>query len=231
MSSPTSASAILLINKPVGPTSHDVVDRVRKLTGIRRVGHTGTLDPLASGLLIVLVGAATKRAAEFTKLPKTYRATVELGKVSETDDAEGPIKVIKRLEEMVELEEKVKEALESFQGEIEQFPPRYSAKKIAGRPAYTLARTGKRTNLKPQRVTIYSITPLEVSVPLVAFETTVSSGTYIRSLARDLGDRLGVGGYLAKLERIAIGPHRLEDAVPLDQLSSQNWEQLARPLP
>lgn len=234
---------VLLINKPSGPTSHDVVDKVRKITGVRRVGHAGTLDPFASGLLIILVGReATKRQAEFLGMDKTYEATIRLGATSTTEDPTGEITLRKRGQSPfftfppAETEngaengdcprfpldpgfrrDDIENILSSFVGTNDQLPSSFSAKKIKGKKAYELARRGIRPDLKPKCVTIHSIDILSYEWPILTIHVRASSGTYIRALARDIGEKLGCGAYVEKLKRTAIGPYALEQAQTLPE--------------
>lgn len=211
---------ILLVDKPKGWTSHDVVAKVRKIlwqkTGRKiKVGHAGTLDPMATGLLILLVGSYTKRAAEFLKLDKTYDCELTLGSVSTTGDAEG--KVSEAGSRKPEIRE-IKKILKSFIGEIRQIPPAYSAIKIKGQEAYKLARAGRELKMEPRVVTIHKIENVDYQYPKFSFTTKVSSGTYIRSLAADIGAKLGTGAYLSKLNRISIGVYKLSEAKSLTKL-------------
>lgn len=211
---------VLLINKPSGPTSHDIVDQVRKITGEKTVGHAGTLDPFAEGLLIVLIGrGATKRQSEFMKLDKEYIAVLELGTESDTDDSTGKLK-IKKLGFKIELPA-IKHLVQKFIGEIEQVPPQYSAIKIKGKKAYEFARKRQKIELKPRKIKIYSIYILEYIWPRLTLKINCSSGTYIRALARDLGTKLGSGAYVQKLVRTKIGEYKLEDALILENLNSR----------
>lgn len=207
----------LLIDKPKTWTSFDVVAKVRsKLrqeTGQKvKVGHAGTLDPLATGLLIILVGTATKRQDEFMKLDKVYEVSMKLGQTSTTADEEGEKTYVS--DEKPILAE-IKKSVESFVGDTEQVPPIYSAIKVNGQRAYKLARQGKSLKLEPRKVTIYSIDNLEYSYPNVTFSAHVSSGTYIRSLVQDIGQKLGVGAYMTDLRRTQIGKFNLSDATQL----------------
>lgn len=211
------ASGILPVDKPIGPTSHDVVARARRALGERRIGHTGTLDPFASGLMLLCIGTATRLAEYLTGLPKVYRATARLG--IETDTADRTGEPVRESEGWRELdEERVRASLEAQLGEIEQMPPAYSAKKIEGERAYELARRGEAPRLRAVRVVIHRIELLELRLPEVDFEVECSAGTYIRSIARDLGDALGVGAHLTRLRRTRVGRHDVADAVTLDEL-------------
>lgn len=211
-------SGMVLVHKPIGPTSHDMVSRVRKLTGVKRVGHAGTLDPFAEGLLIILIGREwTKKQAEFLNLSKTYETTIYLGARSTTDDVTGEITVSQNSTHPSQNE--IMKILSSFLGVQKQLPPPYSAKKINGVPAYKLAREGKEVELKPKEITLYSLEFLSYAYPRLSFRTTVSSGTYIRSLARDIGDQLGCGAYCETLTRTSIGTYSLSDALFLETSS------------
>ena len=202
------------IYKPAGPTSHDMVDRVRKLSGIKRVGHAGTLDPFAEGVLIVAVGREyTKQLGKFLKQDKTYRAVIHLGAESDTGDPTGNI--IEVQPQLKPALKEVREILKQFKGEIEQIPPAFSAIKIKGRKAYELARKGIRLDLKPRKVRIYTIKILKYRWPYLEIETRVSSGTYIRSLAKDIGQALKTGGYLKKLIRTKIRRFNIEKSLEL----------------
>ncbi len=205
---------ILLVYKPSGPTSHDMVALVRRKTGIQRVGHAGTLDPFAEGLLILLIGReTTKRQTEFLTMDKTYETVIHFGAKSTTDDLAGTITTMSC--EKKPSPDDIEKALQSFLGEIEQLPPNFSAKKIKGRKAYELARKGLIPDLKPKKVTILAIDLLDYSWPLLTIRVSVSSGTYIRALARDLGKKLECGAYCEKLIRTSIGPYLLRDAISL----------------
>lgn len=203
---------ILRVDKPVGPTSHDMVGRVRRVLKTRRVGHTGTLDPFASGLLLICVGPATRLSQVLTGMPKTYEAEAVLGIRTDTDDCEGT--VVSRREGVAELHrDDVEAALVAFRGRILQAPPPYSAKKVGGEAAYLKARRGEIVELAPVEVEIESLELLEWTPPHLRFRVRCSSGTYVRALARDLGEALGVGAHLTGLRRTAIGPHGVEGAV------------------
>lgn len=213
---------ILLIDKPAGLTSFGVVARVRrKLTqeiGRKiKVGHAGTLDPFATGLLILLIGKATKKAEEFLKLDKVYEATIRLGALSTTGDPEGEIQESKKLTNPP-LRTKVEIVLKSFVGKIEQTPPSFSAIKISGQRAYKLARRGEKIQMPTRKVQIYEIKILEYSYPILKISCHVSSGTYIRTLAEDIGKKLGVGAYATQLRRLKIGDWTVKEAKTLEEL-------------
>ncbi len=208
----------LSVDKPYGWTSFDVVNYVRKVLasglGVRpkqvKVGHIGTLDPLASGLLVLLIGSYTKRASELVKLDKVYEATMKLGEISTTADSEGNKTVISnRQPSLAELTK----ALNTFMGKLEQTPPAYSAVKVQGQRAYDLARQGKPVDLNPRTVTVYSLELQSYTYPYAQFKAKVSSGTYIRSLVVDLGNYLATGAYLSELKRLQIGPFSLEESI------------------
>lgn len=251
-----------LIDKPAGITSHDVVASVRSRlqetwnneqrtrntresgvpsSGFRvpRVGHAGTLDPLATGLLIVGVGRATKKLRNLLTLPKTYEAELTLGATSTTDDGEGRLSAVGNghpptrdgapsgnqgqmaIGAMTPTRTNLQRALQHFTGIIEQLPPRYSAVKVQGVPAYRRVRRGETVTLRPRLVTIHNTELLSYTYPILHIRWVVSSGTYIRSLARDLGARLGTGAYLSALRRSSIGPFSVSDADTLDTLTTQ----------
>ncbi len=204
----------LLINKPSGPTSHDIIDQLRKITGIRKIGHAGTLDPFASGLLLVAVGReSTKEIFKFVKLDKEYIATLKLGAISNTYDRTGEIQLTANNQQLTE--KKIKNILNKFIGKQEQIPPMFSAKKIKGKKLYELARKGIEIERKPSMIEIYNIKILEIKNCILEIEVFCSSGTYIRALAHDIGKALGCGAYLQELVRTKIGKHKLENAIDL----------------
>lgn len=207
----------MLVDKPAGMTSHDVVQRVRRVLGTRAAGHTGTLDPFATGLLVVLVGRATRLARFVEGQSKTYLATARLGLRTDTDDLTGRIIETSAESEPVS-EGRVRGALAGFLGTQLQRPPEYSAKHVGGERSYQKARRGETVDLAPVSVTVHRIELVEYRPPLLTFRVAVSAGTYIRAIARDLGDRLGVGAHLAGLRRETIGSLRVEDAVTLGSL-------------
>jgi len=215
------------VDKPEGPTSHDAVDAVRRALGIRRVGHAGTLDPFASGLLVVLVGAATRLARFMTSLHKTYCGTVQLGVTTDTDDCTGATVGSSDLWQKLS-DEQVADAMHALTGAYAQRPPVYSAKKVQGQRAYRMARAGQDVELPAAAVQIHEFRLVQRRQSAVEFETRVGSGTYVRALARDLGDRLGCGAHLATLRRTEVGPFSVADAVSLDRLPS-DARSLVRP--
>lgn len=206
----------LNVAKPSGPTSHDQVAAARRLFGTRRVGHAGTLDPLASGVLPIALGRATRLIDHLAEADKSYRAIVELGLRTATDDLEGEIlerRPVPRLEQA-----EIESALRAFVGRSLQRPPAFSAAKIGGRRAYALARGGHAVEVPPREVEIYRLELLDCDLPRFTFEVDCSKGTYVRSLARDLGLRLGTVACLAGLVRLRVGRFRLEEAVSLAEL-------------
>ena len=209
-------SGVLVVDKPIGLTSHDVVQIIRRGTGIRRAGHTGTLDPRASGVLVVLVGPAVRLSEYVSASDKRYQATIRLGSSTDTYDSEGEITGTGSVEDITE--EQFEEILQSFVGEIEQVPPPYSAVKVKGRKAYEMARKGEDVELEPRTINVYSLEVLEWALPEVVIDVYCSSGTYVRSLANDLGKQLGTGAHLIGLRRTKSGRFTLRDAVPLRRL-------------
>jgi tRNA pseudouridine55 synthase len=209
----------VLVDKPAGVTSHDVVLQVRRKLGVRAAGHTGTLDPFATGLLVVLIGRATRLARFVEGQPKTYLATARLGVRTTTDDLTG--RVVGTAESgAAPPEHAVREALAGFLGAQLQRPPQYSAKRVAGERSYRKARRGETVELAGVRVTVHRIELVRYEPPELTFRATVSPGTYIRAIARDLGDRLEVGAHLTRLHRERIGSLRVEDAVAVHEVSS-----------
>jgi tRNA pseudouridine55 synthase len=209
----------VLVDKPAGMTSHDVVQRVRHALGARAAGHTGTLDPFATGLLVVLVGRATRLARFLEGQPKTYLATARLGIRTATDDLTGPATGTPEPTDAI-TELQVRDALHRFHGTQLQRPPQFSAKRVGGERSYRKARRGEAVELVDVSVTVHQIDLIEYRPPEVRFRAVVSAGTYIRSMARDLGDRLGTGAHLTALRREAIGSFQVGEAVPLEQLTA-----------
>lgn len=208
-------SGVLVVDKPVGLTSHDVVQIIRKGTNIRRAGHTGTLDPRASGVLVVLIGPAVRLSEYVSASDKRYQAVIRLGEATDTYDSEGRVVSTSPVEIT---EEQFVQALQQFVGEIEQVPPPYSAVKVQGRKAYEIAREGEEVDLQPRKIKVYSLELLEWAPPEAVIDIHCSSGTYIRSLANDLGRVLGCGAHLVGLRRTRSGRFTLRDAVPLRKL-------------
>lgn len=238
---------VLLVDKPTGWTSHDVVAKVRGILRQQvnsekfivdsthqktlqtknyklktpKVGHTGTLDPMATGLLILVIGNYTKKAAEFSKLDKIYEAELTLGATSTTGDKEGEITDYRsQSSDLRETpsEEEVRTVLEKFTGKIMQTPHKFSAIKVDGQRAYKAARAGQEVTLEPRPVTIYEITDVKYDYPTLKFTAKVSSGTYIRSLAEDIGEALGTGAYLSDLRRTEVGEYKIQNAATIEQI-------------
>lgn len=213
-------SGLLIIDKPAGPTSHDVVGRVRRVAGTRRVGHAGTLDPLATGLLLVGVGRATRLIEYLVGLDKVYETTVRLGQATTTYDAEGEVTA----EKPIAVDEAaIHAALDAFRGTIRQRVPPFSAVKRDGQPLYQRARRGETIDLPEREVTIRALDLLAYDPPLLTLRIASSSGTYIRSLAHDLGQALGCGGHVVALRRTAVGHFAVENAVALDALTPETF--------
>ncbi len=224
-------SGALVVDKPVGMTSHDVVQAIRNGTGLRRAGHTGTLDPRASGVLVILVGPAVRLSEYVSASDKRYQAIIRLGGSTDTFDAEGKVTLTK--DPLNITEEQFNNALQTFVGEIEQTPPPYSAVKVQGRKAYEMARQGEEVDLTPRKITVHHLEVLEWAPPEVVIDVHCSSGTYVRSLANDLGVMLGCGAYLVGLRRTKSGRFSLRDSVPLRKLqeafTAGNWYQYLIP--
>lgn len=224
-----SSFGILNIQKPRGPTSRDVVNRAERLARPCKCGHAGTLDPLASGVVVVCLGPATRLIQYVQQMRKHYRATFLLGRRSPTDDVEQESILLENAPRPSRAQ--VEAALPAFLGQIQQRPPEYSAVKIAGRRAYQLARAGKAVELMPRTVTIYELRVLAYEYPELELDIQCGSGTYIRALGRDLAESLGTSSVMSSLERTAIGPYRVEDAIPFDTLSASDIQaQLQPPL-
>ncbi len=210
---------IFSVYKPKGPTSHDIIDQLRKITGIKRIGHAGTLDPLASGVLVVGIGReATKKLGEAVKKEKEYVATIRLGEESITDDKEGEKKQ-HEVEKIPTLED-VQSACAGFIGNIRQMPPVYSSVKVRGKPAYRRVRNGEKVQLGLREVEIKEIEITSYSWPLLTIRAVTGSGVYIRSLARDIGETLGVSGYLQELERTRVGEFTIDRATSVEEFGS-----------
>ena len=223
-------SGVLVVDKPVGMTSHQVVEVIRRGTKIKRAGHTGTLDPRASGVLVVLLGPAVRLSQYVSAEDKRYQATIKLGEKTDTYDGEGTITGTSNLEISYE---QFEQALKGFVGEIQQVPPPYSAVKVKGKHAYDLAREGKEVELEPRLINVYSLDLIEWNPPEVVIDVHCSSGTYVRSLAYDLGELLGCGAYLTGLQRTKSGRFTLRDANSLAKLSeafeTNSWYQYLIP--
>ncbi|MBU0646078.1 tRNA pseudouridine(55) synthase TruB [Patescibacteria group bacterium] len=235
METETKTVGFLLIDKPADITSHDVIYRVRKITSEKRVGHAGTLDPFATGLLIVGVGReATREMSKLVGLDKTYEAEFILGGVSDTDDATGKVQITNsKLQTISKVQ--IEKILKTFLGEIEQVPPQYAAIKIQGVKMYEAARRGVKLEAKPRPVRVDRFEligePVENSDGTISIKVIIDcgSGTYVRALARDLGEKLGVGGFVSELRRTKIGSLPIKEAVGLDELG-EDWERQIRPI-
>jgi len=221
----TMTSGILLIDKPEGVTSFEVVRRARKALGIRKIGHLGTLDPMATGLLPLCLLEATKLVPYLMPEAKVYRARVRLGVATDTQDATG---VVVARSETLPAPAQIYRAAAAFVGEVRQIPPMYSALHCEGERAYRRARRGETVDLAPRTVTVYELGVDEVALPSFTLAVKCSQGTYVRTLAKDLGDALGCGAHLTALRRLAVGALRVEEALPLSALAELGREELAR---
>lgn len=219
---------LLVVNKPQGMTSHDVVDFIRKSFALKKVGHAGTLDPMAVGVLVILIGRYTKASGRFISDDKEYEGTLVLGATSDTGDAWGAVSYCGDTARLTE--EEIKKAFKNFLGEIEQLPPMYSAVKFKGRKLYELARKGLSVNVNPRKISIKKIEVLSISLPEVSFKVTCSKGTYVRQLCADIGKALGCGAYLAKLNRTRSGRFTVEEAVTMEEIRNFKREDLEKRL-
>ena len=211
---------IFAIYKPKGYTSNDIVNIVKKARNEKKVGHAGTLDPLATGVLVIGVGReATKKLGDIVKHEKEYVATIKFGVTSTTDDEEGE-KTEVEVTEIPELDD-IRKILVRFQGKISQTPPLFSAVKVKGKEAYKLARKGQKVELKPRQVEIKNIEILSYEWPILKLKVITGPGVYIRSLARDIGEQLNVGGYLTDLERTRVGQFNKDNSISLEELSTK----------
>ena len=224
-------SGVLVVDKPVGMTSHDVVQAIRNGSSLRRAGHTGTLGPRASGVLVILGGPAVRLREYVSASDKRYQAIIRMGGKTDTFDAEG--RVTPSTQPVNVTEPQFEEVLKTFVGEIEQTPPPYSAVKVQGRKAYEMARQGEPVDLAPRKITVHHLEVLEWAPPEAVIDVHCSSGTYVRSLANDLGEKLGCGAYLVGLRRTKSGRFSLRDATPLRKLqeafTAGNWYQYLIP--
>ena len=220
----SSLDGVIIINKPKGFTSHDVVNVLRKKLNIKKIGHTGTLDPNATGVLPVLIGKATKISKYLIEHKKTYIATIILGKKTDTGDLDGNIieddKTIKALEE-----NKIKEILEDFIGKQNQIPPMYSAIKVKGKKLYEYAREGKKVDIKPREIEIYYMEFKKYQNNEITFEVECSKGTYIRTLCEDIAKKLGTIGCMKELQRVKVDTFSIENSVPLENLDDINLKE------
>ncbi|MGB6033878.1 MAG: tRNA pseudouridine(55) synthase TruB [Bacteroidota bacterium] len=211
--------ALLLVDKPAGWTSFDVVKKIRTLFRLRKVGHAGTLDPLATGLLLVCTGKRTKTIEEFVGLEKEYEGGMFLGARTSSFDAGTPVVERHSVEHIND--ETVRSVFGEFAGPQEQLPPMWSAVKVNGKRLYALARQGKTVERKTRQVIIHSLAPTRIAIPEVDFSVVCSKGTYVRALVDDIGQRLGCGAYLRLLRRTRIGPYHLSDALTIEELVAQ----------
>ena len=219
---------VLLIDKPCGLTSHDVVDKVRRKLKMKRIGHAGTLDPMATGLLIMLVGKATKLSQYLMSLDKTYEGTIKLGESTNTYDGEGEV-MTKRSVPSLTLEE-VAAVVSSHLGDQYQKPPMFSAVKINGQPLYKMARQGKEVEREPRFIRISRFDVVRFDSPEVDFSLDCTKGTYVRSLANDIGEKIGCGGHLSGLRRIASDKFNLNDAIRLERFLEATPEEISKAL-
>ena len=215
-------TAPLLIDKPLTWTSFDVVKKLRGLLKVKKIGHAGTLDPLATGLLLLCIGKGTKQLAQYQGLDKTYEGELVLGRTTPSFDLETPFEQMTSYDHLQR--EEIFSATEVFKGAQEQVPPAYSACKVDGTRAYKKARQGKEVSLSKRQVTIHQFDILSCELPVVRFLVTCSKGTYIRTLAHDFGQHLGVGAYLSALRRTSIGPYHVEDAYTIPFLAEKRKE-------
>jgi len=218
---PALSDGVLNVSKPSGWTSHDVVDQIRRTLGLRKVGHAGTLDPLATGVLPVLLGKGTRVSEYLVEWEKEYEAILRLGQDTDTQDATGvvireqPVKGI--------TDQAVRDVAAQFLGTQEQVPPMYSALKVEGRPLYKMARTGKTVHRASRSITIFRLEVLKTEIPDVSIRVVCSKGTYIRTLGADLGKALGVGGHVRQLCRTRVGPFHIQDAISPIEIDSERW--------
>lgn len=209
---------IINLNKPKDITSQDAVTKVKKILKVKKAGHTGTLDPMATGLMLICLNRATRIASYFSGMDKEYKAVMKLGETTDTQDAYG--KIINTCENVDIDRSLIENALQSFTGIISQQPPMFSALKHKGQPLYKLARQGIEVERKSREITIYNIDLLDISLPYVTFKTRCSKGTYIRTLCNDIGQKLGIGAHLSALERTAAGEYTIEDSLTLEELKA-----------
>jgi len=215
---------VLLVDKPPGLTSHDVVDRIRRQFGFKKVGHCGTLDPAATGLLVIVLERATKLQDHLMADDKTYEGTMLFGVVTDSQDADGEIIAEKPVPPLTA--EDIERVFAKFRGDLQQIPPMVSALKYKGQPLYKLARKGKTVEREPRAVHIYDLRPLKLDLPRVEFRVTCTKGTYVRTLCADIGEVLGCGAHLAGLRRLRSGELDVQNARPIDELLKMRHEEL-----
>ncbi len=219
---------ILLVDKPTGCTSHDVVAHLRRYLKMKRIGHAGTLDPLATGLLIMLIGKATKVSQFLMSLDKEYEGVMKLGETTDSHDSDGETREVRDVPDLSKAD--IEESMKGFMGDQYQIPPMFSAKKIGGVPLYKLARKGKEVEREPRFINVSKFDLLELDLPLVRFVLSCSKGTYVRTIAHDLGERLGCGAHLTALRRTRIDRFNVADALTLDQIDSMSRVEFRRHL-
>ena len=217
---------VLLVDKPGGPTSHDVVDIIRRRFRLRKVGHGGTLDPQATGLLVILIGKGTKLSNAFMGVDKVYEGTLRLGIATDSQDAQG--KILKEADYSAVTREQVEAEMKKFTGDILQTPPMVSAVKVSGVPLYKHARKGRTVEREARLIHIYEFTLLTFEPPRVGFSLRCTKGTYVRTLCADIGENLGCGAHLEQLRRTQSGELRIADAMPLDSVLNLTLEELCR---
>jgi tRNA pseudouridine55 synthase len=215
---------ILLVDKPAGPTSHDIVDRIRRHFHLKKVGHGGTLDPAATGLLVILLGHGTRLSERFMSSDKTYEGTLRLGISTDSQDADG--KIVREADPSGVTREQLEAAMATFKGDMYQTPPMVSAVKIEGVPLYKLARRGQEVERKPRFIHIYEFKLLDFTSPRAAFRLRCTKGTYVRTICHDIGETLGCGAHLEQLRRTQSGDFDVKDAIPFDRLMTLAQAQL-----
>jgi tRNA pseudouridine55 synthase len=216
---------VLVVDKPSGVTSHDVVETVRRKLKTKKVGHSGTLDPVATGVLVLLVGKATKLFSKFVHFDKEYDATLRLGVVTSTGDSEGVVLSEKQIDHITE--ENIRDAFVAFVGEREQVPPMVSAIKYQGKRLYVLARKGIEVDRKARRIRIYDLKITRMDLPEIDFYVKCTKGTYIRRLGEEIGEKLGVGGFISRIRRVSLGPFHIRDAVKVEDVDEghlRDWK-------
>ena len=226
MQTPENPDGVLLVDKPQGCTSHDVVDRIRRKLGTRKVGHAGTLDPLATGMLIILVGKATKVSQYLMSLPKVYEGCFRLGESTDSHDAEGKIIAEHEVPELSD--EQIREAMAAFSGDQYQTPPMFSAKKHKGKPLYKLARKGEVVEREPRFIHVSQFELLSYNSPEGTFRMACSKGTYVRTLINDFGDKLGCGAHMRGLRRTDIDRFSINDATTVDDIEAMPLAEIRR---
>jgi tRNA pseudouridine55 synthase len=219
---------ILLVDKPQGITSHDVVSKMRRVYHMKKVGHAGTLDPMATGLLLILIGKATKASQYLMSMDKEYTGTVRLGQITDSQDADGAMLEERPVPELTEVEVRAK--MKTFLGDQYQTPPMFSAKKINGQKLYKLARQGKTVEREPRVIHISRFELTKLALPEVSFIVGTSKGAYVRTIAHDLGERFGCGGHLNELRRTAVGQFRIEKSATIEELESMSPSALRKRL-